>query len=512
MNSQSDTQRSLEPIKFRQDVQSSSSSAAHWSNFGTAQFQFYFDTGYVPSSTSKQEENNQNSLIYRTLPRELVLEIMCHTTAEDLYFLRQTSRLFFLLYPRVDTLFETKTPGGPRRAQKLTGLDGPPLGPYAPFSEEILFNASLNLKATEKDLWEKQLRDRLRRDACEGCKVQDSLAVSYPGAGGLVLRCAECRIDHRFYHFSNAQLENKKNRICIAAEGRLKLCPHKSVHLVTRPSHFPPGEAMKWFECRECPEMLPGPGQDFPRITSAEEGEPAYVTWKVTVCTLTPGQVVTKALLRECLKRLLPFSDALCPHASFEDGYLLRPFDWDRCICFREPATLETEKHICGTHSPPEHDRDRVEGSLPPGKHCCACLNREKKASVGRSMADSTGLENHRVRCHRCDTEYSWTLEGDWIMLSATRDLMENAVIVGSAKSERVGLSMPEHVDRRKWIHALDPKTFEGNKYTREIHRCKRRSCISSKGLSTTCLDDFEVISRSWYGSNFTDRSGLVRG
>ncbi|KAF6840607.1 hypothetical protein CPLU01_00978 [Colletotrichum plurivorum] len=177
--------------------------------------------------------------------------------------------------------------------------------------------------------------------------------------------------------------------------------------------------------------------------------------WKLQVCTIEPDQIVTKEFLRDKLKQLQPFSQLLCLHVTFEHEFLMRPFGWERCICFRSPSHGGLKLHDPSVH-------------WTTGQDCCACFSCERPENMGRFMMQNS-LGYHSVRCGYCRAEYGWLMEGNVVMLNMRRHISDLGVTRVS-EYERKGLLEPGwHIIH--WFHGLDTATFKGSDELRSYFR-----------------------------------------
>lgn len=180
--------------------------------------------------------------------------------------------------------------------------------------------------------------------------------------------------------------------------------------------------------------------------------------WKLTICTLAPGQIVTKDFIRESLRhrQLEGFGDLLCPHATFINGYLMNPFKRHHCVCFRDPFAADVRCH--------EHE-------TVTKASCCAC-QRPNLNVVGKFMSSCCTPKLHMVECHMCTARYGWSLEGHRLMLTSWRDIPSPS-ISRVARDERVAHLKPGYLQLSFWLSGVDPETFQGNKVSRDYFLCK---------------------------------------
>ncbi|KAK1464006.1 hypothetical protein CMEL01_12767 [Colletotrichum melonis] len=119
--------------------------------------------------------------------------------------------------------------------------------------------------------------------------------------------------------------------------------------------------------------------------------------WCLPVSHVTEKEQVTDIGLYQELRALgQEYGDLLCPHVTYDDGQLLRPFDPRSCSC------LETDSRAGAAF-----------GAKTPVEGCefeswsCKALTRENERD--KTMFIPFGTENcHKVECRGCDTTYQW--------------------------------------------------------------------------------------------------------
>lgn len=431
------------------------------------QFSFY-STGYCTSFLSRRAQNQENSPIFR-LSDHVLLDIFCYLGPVELYCVRQVSSRFASIFTSHNWLFATTSlqkegKHNPyQRAQQAGGPNGHDSGSLTSAHEPIVKVNQNIISAHHKG----SIRDLLRFDVCRDC-LPSAYFRPYGGNGyPHPTPCTGCKINHRCTLFSNTQYTSPRP-VCIAWEGKFRLCRHKFLSLSEPINHKRRQNGDNTtFECTDCKKSLVNVGDVPPRLLRTPKDR-IMATWKLTVCTLESNQVVTKDLLKQGLGQIQPHNDYLCPHTDFKDSFLLHPFDTNCCLCFRTTAA----SNACPEHSTPLADR------------CCICRG-DFDNLAGKFMADCELDTHHTARCEKCVATYRWTLEGNKVMLTGTRVVSEMEV-VQDAKGKQEAWLTPKVEDLPLWLKSLDPSSYEGNEDTWEYNMCKRDSCHRSrrKGLA----------------------------
>lgn len=152
------------------------------------------------------------------LPEELLLHVMHHLDAPALLCLRRTSKKFMRLFS--DKGFQ---------------------GYHGQKSTERLQSENTKAMKTNKEL--RAFRELLGRDRlCDDCLIArqgpDSKMDEYLNGAEFPLHCSRCKVDHPSLCFSKKQRDLPPNRrICIAREGFVRLCRHKSLTWSDLESH-----------------------------------------------------------------------------------------------------------------------------------------------------------------------------------------------------------------------------------------------------------------------------------
>ncbi|TEA17929.1 hypothetical protein C8034_v012070 [Colletotrichum sidae] len=411
-------------------------------------------TGYVRAADyrEKLKINTRQSTVCR-LPRELIILIMRAAEPEDLFVLRQTARVFMKLFHVCDF----------SAYQKQTS----PIFTFAPAVEFDLDKLSRDEKTAVKG--------RLRRDLlCKKCVDKDEAAPETRQTAEQLF-CVSCASSHSVSCFSKTQL-GREEPVCLGWEGKMKLCPHRHVALQ---EPLPVGSSYPWshLPCDECPKAR---NVSRPNLKCCIFE--TQFTWKVVVVALGAGQIVTKDLVRRELRGLADScSGFLCPHYSFGDGSLLRPFRWDRCACFREPTARPVRRH-CGRHGPRW------------SSYCCLCESSHVPGNYGTLMVSSSPAR-HEIDCEKCGSIYTWLIEGSNLVLAGIRMCPSSimwkvadtrwAARLEPPDGQRYTLGRPDcpggdllkaENTIERWIDQLDPETYDAGEAV-----CETRGCLNAR-------------------------------
>ncbi|KAF4781634.1 hypothetical protein HER10_EVM0001390 [Colletotrichum scovillei] len=119
--------------------------------------------------------------------------------------------------------------------------------------------------------------------------------------------------------------------------------------------------------------------------------------WCLPVFRVSEKENVTNIRLSQELRAFgQEYGDLLCPHVTYDDGQLVRPFDPQSCACLGVDSRVGA---VSGAKSP-------VEG-CKFGWRSCKSMARENERD--KSMFIPFGAEDcHKVECRGCDTTYQW--------------------------------------------------------------------------------------------------------
>lgn len=437
-----------------------------------------FLTGYHyrPKRLPSPETNNKESLLCN-IPRELILMIMERLRPADLYFLQQTSKLFYSCF--CDPVFR-------RRHKPIQGVhptvafcSDPRTGKRSLRNltlEEIL-GAEEKLRAWQRVEFDsrdwkmsyadnRQIQGILRQKRfCLDCKDHGRCDWSIEKQNVKWLYCSPCREPHKAFYFSQKEADQTRHS-CLLHTGMKKICPHHSISLDDTKQHRNNkyGSKVQVFNCSECASgFCSGPLERPPTLhfhkpRSRSKANSFELDWNIKLCDLIKGQVVTKDFLRRHLENLP--DDFLCPHAAWNREILLRPFDRDRCICFSTSATADDRslRHSC------------LAGS------CCLCHD-SRGSNWGKFM--NVGRRRHVAECSRCPSKYDWQRRGAEVFLSRREFWPEF-----------------KRWELAKWAKQFDVDTFRvGQRYGAT---CRSNGCPNSKPL-------IPVGDRPWWGAELEE-------
>ncbi|KAF6809998.1 hypothetical protein CMUS01_13567 [Colletotrichum musicola] len=345
-------------------------------------------TGLSLEFQQRRDDNARKSGLNR-LPVELFLRIMTLLGPVELYVARQSCAVFLRAFEIHDfSEFHRPIASGDSRRnllwrnialrlsndkysaihQRLRDSEarhGPaPAGAFWPI---IDLNRNYISKADETEIAQLVRRDFLCQPYLATPIPALSRALSWREDNALSsikdqVFCARCKRSHNKEFFSDTQLVKKfRQRKCIAWEGKMEVCPHRHVSLGNRFYLFKGKRAVP-LTCAECK-----------LIFRADRGEKC----PTLVAAGDVRSVVTKDLIRQGLEGLeARFGNQFfCPHLTFHDRKLMVPFEWYRCVCFRDPT--RDERQECYRH---DHKR---RGGDPT---CCACRALKHPEAVGRFM------------------------------------------------------------------------------------------------------------------------------
>ncbi|KAF6811302.1 hypothetical protein CMUS01_13303 [Colletotrichum musicola] len=443
-------------------------------------------TGYTRAFELARDANKKNSLIYG-IPREIVLEIMACLDPVDMYAARQSCSLFFTLFSVAGFSKLQEPICEPPKSSDSSGSSSSQTTPGAVQEDEsslspALYKPLFKFRLSELGSSQKKrcaaliLRDRLCKSCLPDGPVTERNVVPYSASSRKF--CTGCRKSHMLHHFSASQLP-RHDAICIAWEGKRRMCPHRSI---SRSDTFDIVTSDEWKRtilapCQECGlQFRADRGEEQPDMyqwgSDYDHGS-CYSTWTVEVCRLGKNQVVTKQLLRDGLSDLKDRigDEVLCPHVFFEGPELLEPFRWHHCACFRSPDA--EGKQTCLRHST----------DYFASKYCCACRNKTHQ-HAGRFMGGHSHQDDwkhdyfvtHDWSCPICFAHYSWKLDKRSVTLRHLRGIYDICVAQPSSNVPRFR-KKPQAWNLRSWIIALDPATFEGGEGLNCKTLCGDRSC-----------------------------------
>ncbi|KAF6820585.1 hypothetical protein CPLU01_12728 [Colletotrichum plurivorum] len=444
-------------------------------------------TGYTRVFELARDANKTNSLIYG-IPREIVLEIMACLDPVDMHTARQSCSLFFTLFSVAGFSKLQEPICEPPKSSDASGSSNSQTTPGAVQEDEsslspALYKPLFKFRLSELGSSQKKrcaaliLRDRLCKSCLPDRPVNERYVVPYGSTSRKF--CTGCRKDHLLHYFSASQLP-RHDAICIAWEGKMRMCSHRSISLSDTFDLVTSGYSLITVlePCQECSlQFRAERGEEQPNISQWKNVDPSpgcwnsMYTWTVEVCRLGKNQVVTKQLLRESLDDLKNRigDEVLCPHISFEGPELLEPFDWHHCACFRNPDA--GEKQACLKHSPDHYSSG----------FCCACQNRTHQHAGSfmgghsdRNRWKSKYYVQHQWSCPVCFAYYSWNLEKRSVTLRHFQSLQPMDVLQLSSEFPRFRMK-PETL--WSWVNKLDSATFEGGEALNCKTLCGDRSC-----------------------------------
>ncbi|CAK7229080.1 hypothetical protein SCUCBS95973_007098 [Sporothrix curviconia] len=187
--------------------------------------------------------NDTYSPLYR-LPDELLIAIMANLDLNDVLCLRQTGRVFLRIFAFSDFKHlhanTTERTMGTNYQKTTAGAGSSWPSPALPVHNEALFDrARRRLTSSES--------------RCNGCQ---RAAV---GHHSQYMHCHGCGVDHPTTFFSAAQRdmepETMKHRVCVAHEGYVRLCAHKTVSWATVLASFPQGKLRNGLKRQQSEDM-----------------------------------------------------------------------------------------------------------------------------------------------------------------------------------------------------------------------------------------------------------------
>lgn len=443
-------------------------------------------TGYTRTFELARDANQKHSLIC-SIPREIVLEIMECLDPVDMHAARQSCSLFFSLFS-VAGFSNLQDPiCEPPQSSDAAGLSSSQTTPGAVQEDEsslppALYKNLFKFRLSELGGSQRKrcaaliLRDRLCKSCLPDGPVIERNVVPYGSSSRKF--CTGCRESHMLHYFSASQLP-RHDALCIAWEGKRRMCPHRSISLSDT---FDIVTSNEWkmtvlAPCQECSlQFRADRGEEQPNIYQwnyCGAGQSWYSTWTVEVCRLGKSEVVTKELLRDSLGDLKNRigDEVLCPHVSFEGPELLEPFNRHHCACFRKPDAGGRQACL-------EHPTD-----YPASTFCCACRNKAHH-HAGSFMGGQSDRDNwrhdypvkHEWSCPVCSAYYCWNLEKRSVTLRHVRGLHGVDFVRPSSKVARFRIR-PQTWNLRCWVIALDSATFEGGEALNCKTLCGDRSC-----------------------------------
>ena len=172
------------------------------------------------------------------LPDNLLVHIMCHLGWEDIWFLRHVSRVFMRLVscrPELASVRDDDV-GAMNGDTSLFALPTPWRPPVFPTHSPQLWS---NLRQRS------QTATFASGNNCAGCRAVPRQFLWMP-LSSQFMHCTACRVDHPVALFSGRQMQLDKattvSRVCIAHEGHVRLCDHKTVEWATVVRSLPGGQ------------------------------------------------------------------------------------------------------------------------------------------------------------------------------------------------------------------------------------------------------------------------------
>ncbi|TDZ35226.1 hypothetical protein CTRI78_v011519 [Colletotrichum trifolii] len=494
-------------------------------------------TGYYQSAKCDRHvaADASGKDLTKRLPLEIWLDIMDYLGLDDLYFLRQTSRLFVWLFSHQSfALFRCRglvpePDNRPKEVPKLREwlsatrtsiLERLGMVQSPRQSEPAASSASRDVeedqlprtwaRMDEFNLSQLSLQERdkvqsrlVEYSLCQSCKSSKPTPNNAP-LEKQMLYCYGCKRTHMMTTwFSDGRLADEPK--CIAWEGKLRLCPHRHISLadeiVWRHGRSKTGPIEK---CGRCVSLMKDVWEAAPTLSYYDQESTLAHDWSLTVCTIPPGSILTKEKLISGLRGLAPLNDILCPHVSFQDDSLMRPFEWGRCTCFQDPSSPAGSCHT---------NKDQHRGFLEQCC-CCACGNLSNPASFGKFTNPRPML--HGLTCKRCPAEYTWVLRGRKVMLSMHREL-RCFLMFQKSRGRATGRLDVRLLDLPGWLLSLDPQTFVGNDASRRYASCEKETCLNPHHTSSKRSSSVEF---DWLAPTIHDeerhlawtRSGWVSG
>ncbi|CAK7232027.1 hypothetical protein SCUCBS95973_008123 [Sporothrix curviconia] len=181
------------------------------------------------------------------LPESILVHIMSRCLSwHDLYFLRCTSRLFMRLFA-TDNYFDwLRDANDFNNNSSLIEVPTPWCPPRSPrdCQEQLIAGTCFAPNKThnrEREYWRQRFREVILAKQCRGCR-----AVPQPyQLQDLYMHCTACDVDHPTDLFSGPQTQmdaaTAAQRVCIAHEGHVRLCAHKTVDWATVVQSLPGG-------------------------------------------------------------------------------------------------------------------------------------------------------------------------------------------------------------------------------------------------------------------------------
>lgn len=404
----------------------------------------------------------QNSILHR-LPPEVLIEVMEFLPVPDLYYLRQTSKLFIVMFSHsaFSRLHKFRWSSNLSSVDNLNGIA--PTKPAA-FDDQ-------RLSVLEKE----EIANRLRRvSLCGQCSSRPPKPEGFfcPGTR----RCLDCGFFHERSWFSEGS-ENPATQTCIPREGRFRLCPHYKFSLDLPLWEYEASDLLKpvaYFTCQYCFPTINAAGGEAPGLYYRPRNS-LVAQWKLPVYKIAPGEVITKENLRQALLRLQAFSDLLCPHISFDDDFFMMPFETSYCTCFQDPSD--------------EGSRWQEHFGAELFCVCCACRGRLEGSSISEFMRGDRDGSYHQQKCFGCSAVYYWAIEDYQVLLSKRQYILDMSTshVWGSRLKLEPVLT---ETSLSCWAACLDPSTFRGNDATRSEAFCHRVRCSNSLPASLSRWND----------------------
>ncbi|KAF6812279.1 hypothetical protein CSOJ01_05268 [Colletotrichum sojae] len=439
-----------------------------------------FLTGYSRKPLSSPGSDDETISLDK-IPRELILMIMGRLGPVDLYLLRQTSTLFYsCLGDAAFCEWQKPVQAIPTQAVLCFNLStgepslrrlasGEALGAEERLRawQLIEFDHRKLLPAEKDQIWDILNRKKF----CPDCTAHERCSWSIEDPDPEWQQCYFCFQSHKTFHFAQNE-EEEELLACPTVDGRKKTCPHHSISLfdtrgIDRPSGYSTAQV---FSCSACASSWPFERPPTLLLETRPFEDCSFaLDWSLKVCDLNEGHIVSKAFLRRNLETLA--DELLCPHAAWNREILLKPFYWDRCVCFSASTAADNR-----TFRHPSHESCLA-------KSCCLCHDL-RGSNWGKFMnADC----QHAAECSLCSSKYVWERRGREVFLSRHEswpDMWQMDFFLGKVESQ--------HQHRDQWVNQIDVETIRaGARYGHPP--CRRKGCPNSRSLWWTNSDSREI-------------------
>ncbi|KAF6812495.1 hypothetical protein CPLU01_14876 [Colletotrichum plurivorum] len=377
----------------------------------------------ISTWNANNERNYKESSLVR-LDKTLRLKIMYLVDPADLYFLRQSCYAFFHLF--YDESFARFRATCEDQEQHV-----------------MIFNISVVPSPYE-------IRNRATRlNLCNECHAAKMDKESYDGRSSALLKpqaCEPCGSFHSLLHFPEQSMKGAqlfaKHKRCVCWEGRVRLCDHRRVSLSTvcrsaekRKGRLPQTLRNTLVKCDTCLKTAMNgvsrsgrsrhvvPPSFTLTLNKSLSGALSFtgsITWTLPVCMVETDQDVTDRFLLEKLSVLKRShgDGLLCPHFTFDDSRLLRPFDPRECSC------LGGDTRVGGRI---EDDEQAPFGISSVRGICNVVSGLDVPSAVpGECKFMASGEEYglyHSVVCEVCHAIYNWVRHYRVVFLQRMQDI-----------------------------------------------------------------------------------------